>query len=242
MDLNLLKKKIPYQWKVQSVSKYEPKASCVAYIDARDVMNLLDEVVGADNWQDEFKMVGDKFVAGIGIRCPKTMSFPQRIDANFEAVENTEWVWKWDTGTTGDFEKEKSEFSDAFKRAGVKWGIGRFLYDLKIRSVKTNEKKMNDNHPYPVDDNGQRIWNLTEHFNKHPDAPQATETTPYGDRANMGQILEIRKLFKLLEIPYEKQLDAVTKAGASKLEELSKERANFILTKLREKRDEIDNA
>lgn len=58
MDLKELKKKIPYQWRVQSYSKTKPSASCVAYIDARDVMELLDEVCGPENWQSDFRDVG----------------------------------------------------------------------------------------------------------------------------------------------------------------------------------------
>ena len=39
-----------------------------------------------------------------------------------------------------DNEGEKGEFSDAFKRAAVKWGVGRFLYDLGVKylDVKVN--------------------------------------------------------------------------------------------------------
>lgn len=54
MEINLkdLQKPLPYQWKVQSVPKgwktgqdVDKKASCVAYIDSRDVQSRLDEVV-----------------------------------------------------------------------------------------------------------------------------------------------------------------------------------------------------
>lgn len=47
-----LKKEIPYQWKIQSVPRdwkdnqnSTKKGTCVAYIDARDVMDVLDEQV-----------------------------------------------------------------------------------------------------------------------------------------------------------------------------------------------------
>ncbi len=43
MKLKDLKKELPYKWRVQSV-KYG-KATCVAYIDARDCQDLLDEVI-----------------------------------------------------------------------------------------------------------------------------------------------------------------------------------------------------
>ncbi len=44
MDLKELKKEIPYKWRIQTVSKYQPQASCCAYIDSRDVQEALDRV------------------------------------------------------------------------------------------------------------------------------------------------------------------------------------------------------
>lgn len=159
MPINLedLKQQISYRWKVQSYNKDQTKGSCVAYIDARDAMDILDKVVGANRWQDKYEFIGDKLIAGVGI---------------FDD-EKQEWVWKYDTGTESATEKEKGIFSDAFKRACVKWGIGRFLYDLEIKWVKVSNKK-------PVDDNGNIIWDLTKHFNSQvtsPTAPQQTKPT-----------------------------------------------------------------
>jgi hypothetical protein len=107
MKLQDLRKEIPYKWRTG------PGNTQLAYIDARDVMDLLDEVVGPENWQDSYELVGDKIIAGVGI------------------LANDQWVWKYDTGTESNIEEEKGMFSDAFKRAAVKWGVGRFLYDLK---------------------------------------------------------------------------------------------------------------
>jgi len=148
IKLKELKKEIPYKWRVQSFSKNKPSASAIAYIDARDVMNLLDDVVGPENWQSDFKEIDGKLFAGIGIN-----------------VENDKWIWKWDTGSESNIEKEKGEVSDSFKRAGVKWGIGRFLYDLKVQYVKANTIKTPTTYPYVVDDIGQRVWDLTEFIN-----------------------------------------------------------------------------
>lgn len=146
--LKQLKKEIPYKWRVQSFSKNKPSASCVAYVDARQVQDLLDEVIGSGNWQVDFKEVGDTLFAGIGIK-----------------MEDG-WVWKWDAGAESQVEKQKGEASDAFKRAGVQWGIGRFLYSMDIQYVKANETKKTGNFPYVVDDNGQRVWDLTKYINE----------------------------------------------------------------------------
>lgn len=169
IDLSVLKREIPFKWRVQSFSKNSEKATCVAYVDARDVMNLLDEGVGAENWQSDFKEIKGNLYAGIGIRFNN---------------DSMEWVWKWDCGTESNTEKEKGEASDAFKRASVKWGIGRFLYDLPMQYIKTNEKKTGTNYPYCVDDNGKKIYDLTEHINKKlglnkakkPDTTQTNNT------------------------------------------------------------------
>ncbi len=149
MEIKLkdLRKEIPHKWRVQSFSKNKPQAQCVAYIDARDVMDLLDEVVGGENWQDDYKLIDGKLLAGIGIKV------------------GGEWVWKWDTGTESNMEAEKGQMSDAFKRSAVKWGIGRFLYEKDIVYIDANEKKADKNYPYPIDKQGKRIWDITKHIN-----------------------------------------------------------------------------
>lgn len=144
MEIKKLKGEMPYQWRVQSFSKNYPSAQCVAYIDARDVMNKLDEVVGEENWQDDYKLIDGKLVAGIGI-------FNKELK---------QWVWKWDAGTESNIEKEKGQMSDAFKRAAVKWGVGRFLYDLPIKVVKTDDSKK-----YVIDEQGKRVYDLTKFIN-----------------------------------------------------------------------------
>jgi hypothetical protein len=142
-----LQAEMDYKWRVQSFSKKKPVATCVAYIDSRHVQNRLDEVLGVDKWQSDYKEVKGNLFAGIGI--------------DF----GTGFVWKWDCGTESNQDKEKGEASDSFKRAAVKFGIGRFLYDLPIKTVKSSEIKTNTNYPNVVDDNGNIVWDLTKHIN-----------------------------------------------------------------------------
>lgn len=150
-NLTLLKESIPFKWRVQSFSKSTATAVCVAYIDARDVMDMLDAVVGAENWQSDYKEVKGNMYAGIGIKL------------------NNEWIWKWDVGTESSSDKEKGEASDAFKRSAVKWGIGRFLYDIPVQYVRANEKKNSNNYPHAVDENGNKIKNLSDFINQRDD-------------------------------------------------------------------------
>jgi hypothetical protein len=109
---------VQLNWKPQMIAKDGSRALAVAYIDARDVAERLDEVVGPLNWAVDHKQVGGQTLTGIGIRDTGT----------------GEWVWKWDTGLVGREKDEalsvKGSLSDGLKRAAVLWGVGRYLYRL----------------------------------------------------------------------------------------------------------------
>jgi hypothetical protein len=128
MDLKELKKELPFKWRVQSVNEYG--AQCVAYIDARDVQDLLDEVVGQENWEAKYSEQKGNLFCTIYIYC--------------EYKDGFKWVGKSDCGTESNVEKQKGEASDAFKRAAVMWGVGRFLYSktiIKLDSMKDKRGK-----------------------------------------------------------------------------------------------------
>jgi hypothetical protein len=148
MDLQDLKKEMPFKWRVQSTNQWG--CTCVAYIDARDVQDLLDEVVGAANWQTKYSEHKGNLFCEIGIRTGETSN-------------SMDWVWKSDCGTESQVEKQKGEASDAFKRAAVMWGIGRFLYSLgiiKIKEVIDVKGKF-----YPAF-GGNRIYDINKHCNE----------------------------------------------------------------------------
>ena len=87
------------------------------YKNARVDMNILDETVGAANWQREHYECKGNLFCRVGIRtCIK----------DNEAI--AEWVYKSDCGTESNAEAQKGEASDSFKRACFNWGIGRELY------------------------------------------------------------------------------------------------------------------
>lgn len=99
-------------WRVGSTTQDKSKGMALAYIDGRDVMERLDEVCGLGGWQCRYPHVDKKTCCDIGIKV------------------GDEWVWKADGAGDSDVEAEKGAFSDAFKRAAVKWGIGRYLYNV----------------------------------------------------------------------------------------------------------------
>jgi hypothetical protein len=99
-------------WRAQNIRKDGSSALALAYIDARDVMDRLDEVVGPENWSDSYDVHEHVTICSIAIRTADG------------------WVSKADGAGDTDVEAEKGRLSDALKRAAVKWGIGRYLYGI----------------------------------------------------------------------------------------------------------------
>lgn len=97
--------------KFKPIELREGKALALPYIDARTVIDKLDDVVGPENWHDEYEVVSPNQVI-----CKLTIF----------------GITKSDAGMASDSDKEplKAAVSDALKRAAVKFGIGRYLYRL----------------------------------------------------------------------------------------------------------------
>lgn len=112
MNIFRLLKADEIECRVSSVSRDGKGLSLLLYKTARTDANLLDEKYGPFAWQNDFKLVDGVLYGGIGI-------WNERLGS---------YCWKWDAGTESNTEAEKGRASDAFKRAGFKWGIGRELY------------------------------------------------------------------------------------------------------------------
>jgi hypothetical protein len=113
-------------WRVGATNADKTKGMALAYIDARDVQDRLDETVGPTLWQCRYPHANGKTVCEIGIMCVTPQGY--------------EWIWKADGAGDSDVEAEKGALSDAFKRAAVRWGIGRYLYDLESPWVEVEQK------------------------------------------------------------------------------------------------------
>ena len=98
------------------------------YKNARVDMSVLDETVGAENWQNKFyECKGNLFCSlGINVKYDKPNELPL-------------WVWKDDCGVPSNTEAEKGEASDARKRAGFAFGLGRELYSSPFIWVKKED-------------------------------------------------------------------------------------------------------
>lgn len=148
----------------------EKYTQLLLYKTARVDANILDETLTPIMWQGDYKAVGTEIYAGIGIRA------------------GNEWVWKWDTGSAGNFEPEKSIASDSFKRAGFKWGIGRELYTApKIAVVNDAIGGVTCR-----DSGGRKFWNLNKPFQtfavkeiEYNDQREITKLTIVDGRGNV---------------------------------------------------------
>lgn len=104
------------------------RALAIAYVDVRLIEDRLDEVLGAENWMDEYELLADG-----SVMCRLRVSL------------GGQWVTKADVGSPSEQpdsgDRLKAAFSDALKRAAVKFGIGRYLYRLPAQWVEYDAAK-----------------------------------------------------------------------------------------------------
>lgn len=124
-------------WRVGQTTKDKKRGQALPYIDARAVQKRLDEAVGPGNWKTQYKPspIEKSIICEIAIR-----------------VEG-EWVGKEDGAQLDTFSDDAAEgasssarevaikgaYSDAFKRAAVMWGVGRYLYDYEAQWVELDD-------------------------------------------------------------------------------------------------------
>lgn len=100
--------------------------SILLYKDARVDQNLLDETVGAYNWQKHYNRDNANCIVSI-------------YDPDKDM-----WIEKEDTGTESNTEAEKGLASDSFKRACFCWGIGRELYTAPFIWITAGDCKIEE--------------------------------------------------------------------------------------------------
>ena len=106
----------------------------LAYVDARVIQDRLDEVLGVEGWQDDYEILPDGSVV-----CRLRLRL------------GTDWITKVDVGGPSEQpdggDRLKAAFSDALKRAAVKFGIGRYLYRLPSQWADYDPKRRQIVHP-----------------------------------------------------------------------------------------------
>lgn len=136
------------EWRIQQsgIKNGRPWAKCLVYVTARAIFNRLDSCVGPENWcLTEPTPVYAQSALYKGTKYNKTtysFNVKELDDPEMQEVPNTllgftmgisiringEWVTRYDGADVTDFEPFKGGISSAIKRAGVPWGIGRYLY------------------------------------------------------------------------------------------------------------------
>jgi hypothetical protein len=103
------------KWKPQSIKGARALAIC--YVDARAVMDRLDDVLGVDGWRTEYVPLANG-----------------SVECRLSVWLGGQWVAKADVGSQSeqpdDGDRVKAAYSDALKRAAVQFGVGRYLYRL----------------------------------------------------------------------------------------------------------------
>jgi hypothetical protein len=111
------------EFRAGAISEAKKKVQALAYVTARGIMNRLDEVFGITGWYDSYEVMVS------GVKCKLTV----------QVGEN--WITKEDAAPFTSYDPLKGGFSDALKRAAVKFGIGRYLYDLPEQWVQVTENR-----------------------------------------------------------------------------------------------------
>lgn len=149
------------KWRVGQTSNDDTACKPLAYITARHVMGRLDKVLGFNNWKDDLNMIGDAYRCELSVRV------------------NDEWITKVDVAEGTNIETVKGGASDAFKRVAVKFGIGRYLYDIDDQWVDLKNIKKMDNSAVYAGYSDQRGINMGFY---PPDLPSFAK--PSGSNSN----------------------------------------------------------
>ena len=123
IDMRTLRKD---EIEVRVASTQNNVAQLLLYKTARTDAAILDETFGQFNWQCSYSEIKGNLFCTISVRDPNT----------------NEWISKSDCGAESNIEKEKGEASDAFKRAGFKFGVGVELYSTPRIKIPIEESDM----------------------------------------------------------------------------------------------------
>ena len=106
------------EWRIQVTSKDKTSGLAISYVTNCAIQDRLDEVVGPENWYNDYKPwhgngKKDAQICGISIY-----------------FEDKGFITKWDGAEDSDIEPIKGGLSDSMKRSAVQWGVGRVLYKM----------------------------------------------------------------------------------------------------------------
>ncbi len=113
-------------------------AIALLYKTARVDMNILDAAVTPMGWKCSYREVKGNLYCEISIYDKDKQEWVSKEDCGIESREDNEG------------NQRKGEASDAFKRAGFKWGIGRELYTAPFTFLTCPTKLKSDKKVYEL--------------------------------------------------------------------------------------------
>lgn len=210
IDLDKLKepfKPEEIEWRVSRAGEKDgkPWAFVLAYITARAVQDRLDDVCGQFNWTLEYREHLNQTICKISI-----------WDG-----EKKQWIFKEGGSEQSDFEAFKGGLSGSEKRAGVPWGIGRYLYNLTETFAIINQ---NGKHYQPADKKGKYKafkwdapqlprWALPKDYKQEITPPVKTE--PIENKVTKvfsGEVVNESSLTHLEQIQQSTKIDSKRKS------------------------------
>ena len=167
-------------WRLQYVDKTTMKGTAVPYIDARAIADRLDETVGPNRWRNSFTPWHDCTVE-------QKQHASQLCTISIYDSEIDQWIDKTDGAEDSDIEPVKGGLSDAFKRAAVKWNIGRYLYRFEPVWVAVEQRGKS----YVI--TSQELARLTQIYNQTISKLSAP-TPPPQKPANADAVYEVQNI------------------------------------------------
>jgi len=128
----------------------EKYAKAMAYVDTREYMNRLDEVLGLQNWSVEYRIMEQPILtSSINEQNKVKYNHTGCIIAQLKIVnpENNSYIIREDIGESENIGNSfyPTASAQAFKRACAALGIGRYLYSLPEKFYPINQYKKFEN-------------------------------------------------------------------------------------------------
>ncbi len=198
-------------WKPQTVDYKGGTALAVAYADPRAYADRLNEVFGVGGWSDSYHFIAtpfnkyikgkkawgdkpateDKEVLGNKIICVATITVELKNGTDYSRIE----VSSTGDSDASDDNAATSAEAQAFKRAAMKLGLGRYLYELPKVNARYSNGKWTDGSPQLPD------WALPPTFCEV--CSKTVVSVTHGDRT-----FSIAALLKNSQTKYSKNLCA----------------------------------
>ncbi len=172
------------KYRIQALSG--DQALMLPYCDARAIQDRLDSVLGMDNWRDEYSEwqpirvalnpEASAHVANYtGTLNMKTMAsftsnyYTKAVKCTLSIRIGKEWITKEGIADNTSIESHKGGESQALRRAAVKFGLARYLYNLPDQWIQVSaDRNLGTERVY---------YNSTNYYYNKPNLAQYVTST-----------------------------------------------------------------